>query len=198
MRTFAHFIDAGHLDKTLAASGIRRIEFDRLLSLLAIDAHTADSEEVFASYYYDCLPYLGMDPSIAEREQHNAKRSFFAAIGRTYGLTIRLGVLARRDDLVTGRSCFTQKRVDGQITSDMVLLAARGHITDAILLTGDSDLIPAVETAKDQGIRVHLFHGSSAHRDLIDACDTHTPLTTQRLFSMARRAGPTRCVTTAL
>lgn len=42
---------------------------------------------------------------------------------------------------------------------DMALLAGKGKITHAAIFTGDSDLIPAIESVKREGVIVTLWHG---------------------------------------
>jgi uncharacterized LabA/DUF88 family protein len=53
-------------------------------------------------------------------------------------------------------------------------LAAKHQITDAAILAGDSDFLPAIIAAKQEGVVVHLFHGQFPHRDLMQACDERT------------------------
>ena len=51
---------------------------------------------------------------------------------------------------------------------------------DAILVTGDSDFLPAIRAAKNEGVLVHLFHGTGPqqpHKDLWDEVDERTIIT---------------------
>jgi hypothetical protein len=47
--------------------------------------------------------------------------------------------------------------VDAQIRADMEALARHRAITDAVLIAGDEDMVPAVEAAQAFGVRVHLW-----------------------------------------
>jgi hypothetical protein len=47
--------------------------------------------------------------------------------------------------------------VDAQIRADMEALARHRAITDAVLVAGDEDMVPAVEAAQAYGVRVHLW-----------------------------------------
>ena len=58
---------------------------------------------------------------------------------------VRLGKLAYRGKTAQGDPIFQQKRVDCMIGVDMALLAGKGKITNAVIFTGDSDVIPALE-----------------------------------------------------
>ena len=40
---------------------------------------------------------------------------------------------------------------------DLVLLAAKHQISDAAILAGDSDFLPAIDAAKPEGVVIHLF-----------------------------------------
>lgn len=63
------------------------------------------------------------------------------------------------------------------MTLDLALLSGKRQITHAVLLTGDSDFIPAIKAVQSEGVLVWLFHGSSPHRDLWDAADERFPIT---------------------
>jgi uncharacterized LabA/DUF88 family protein len=56
-------------------------------------------------------------------------------------------------------------------------------------LSGDSDLIPAIEIAKEEGALVRLYHGKKYHRELWELCDERIPLT-ESLISQIRFAKP--------
>lgn len=49
-----------------------------------------------------------------------------------------------------GVPIFQQKRVDLMMGLDIARLAAKGQVTHTALLSGDSDLIPAVEAARSR------------------------------------------------
>ncbi len=54
---------------------------------------------------------------------------------------------------------YEQKRVDVALTVDLLTLADTGKITDAILVSGDSDLLEPVSRAKLlYGVKVTLWH----------------------------------------
>ena len=70
-----------------------------------------------------------------------------------------------------GRPIFQQKRVDILLGVDLTLLAAKRQIQTAILIAGDSDFIPAVRAAKDEGVAMVLVHGDNCHHDLWQEAD---------------------------
>jgi len=69
---------------------------------------------------------------------------------------------------------------------DLVRLAVSGSITHALLIAGDSDLLPAIEAAKDTGVLIHLFHGAHYHDDLWHAADERTEITKEFVSALLR------------
>ena len=53
--------------------------------------------------------------------------------------------------------------VDVLLSIDLVELSAKGNIATAILVAGDSDFVPAVKKAKDNGVRVILCCSASKY-----------------------------------
>src|SRR5580698_10114362 len=90
-------------------------------------------------------------------------------------------VTRHAEDKVRGQ----QKGVDAQIRADMEALARHRAITDAILVAGDEDMVPAVEAAQAYGVRVHLWgveppYGTNQAERLVWESDTVEVL--ERLF----------------
>jgi len=71
---------------------------------------------------------------------------------------------------------------------DMASLAAKGKITDVALISGDSDLVPAVEAVKKESVVVTLWHGSSPDtkpsRELFEICDERHQFTEEMIRSI--------------
>ena len=57
------------------------------------------------------------------------------------------------------------------MTVDLVMHSTKGHIGRAVLVAGDSDFVPAIAVAKNEGVVVTLDHGQSCHNDLRLAAD---------------------------
>jgi len=72
-----------------------------------------------------------------------------------------------------GTPVFQQKRVDLQIGLDIATVVTGSRADIVAILSGDSDLLPAVEMAKNSGVIVRLVHGPKVtyHNDLWDAAD---------------------------
>jgi uncharacterized LabA/DUF88 family protein len=175
MGRVAIFVDGGYLDYVLRAFKNPKVAFDKLAAALA------SPDELLRTYYYHCLPYQSPTPTPQEANRFAAKQRFFHALRRLDRFEVREGKLEFRGrDQATGKPIFEQKRVDIQLAVDLVLLATKRQITRAVVLTGDSDFLPAVQAAKNEGVLIHLYHGTGEnqpHRDLWDVADSRTEIT---------------------
>jgi uncharacterized LabA/DUF88 family protein len=183
MDRVALFIDGAYFAYGLKAEFEEpRLDFALLANALA------GSKEILRTYYYHCLPYQSDPPTTQEATRFGRMQSFVDQLNRLPRFQIRLGKLALRGIRADGERIFVQKRVDIMLGVDLVLLSAKGQISNAVLLAGDSDFLPAVEVARNEGVLVHLYHFTKnpPHRELWDACDERTPIT-QTLIDRVRR-----------
>jgi len=116
---------------------------------------------------------------------------FITALTYLPRFEVKLGRLVKRGEDSNGVPILIQKRVDLMVGIDMVLLAAKGKITNVALLSGDGDLIPAVEVVKSEGVLVTLWHGgfskdTAASRELYEICDERKEIT-QDIIDKIRR-----------
>ena len=162
----ALFVDGGYLSRVLDQEfGRRRIDFQ------ALSQELASGTELFRTYYYNCLPYVSSPPTDEERTRYNRQYNFYTALERLSRYTVRLGRLEFRGLGQDGAPIFQQKRVDILLGVDLALLAAKRQIQTAILIAGDSDFIPAIRAAKDEGVAIVLVHGENRHHDLWQEAD---------------------------
>ncbi len=76
---------------------------------------------------------------------------------------------------------FVQKQVDIQLAVDMITLA-KTNVQNIILVSGDSDFVPAVEYVQEQGTRVYLWTASKDKSGaLARTCDGTNALTAKFL-----------------
>jgi uncharacterized LabA/DUF88 family protein len=81
---------------------------------------------------------------------------------------VKEGKLAKRG------TDFEQKGIDTLLSIDLVNLSATGKISEAVLIAGDSDFIPAIKVAKDHGVNIFLYHDKDRneyHQALWQICD---------------------------
>lgn len=156
------FIDGGYLAKVLKEEFHEpRLAFDKFSDILVGSGY-----ERLRTYFYYCMPYQSNPPTAEEKERYAKAQRWISALQRLPRFEVRLGKLAKR------RDSFEQKRVDVLLSVDLVRMSWDHQIQKAVLVSGDSDFVPAVQAAKDAGALVHLFYSSYAcHNELLDSCD---------------------------
>ena len=139
---YAIMIDVGYIyaaaGELLFSVGSRReyrVNTDKLIQALTRHADGLVRGELLRVYWYDAA--RDRVPTIDQR-----------VIAQMARVKLRLGNLNARGQ---------QKGVDAQIRADMEALARHRAITDAVLVAGDEDMVPAVEAAQAYGVRVHLW-----------------------------------------
>ena len=139
---YAIMIDVGYIyaaaGELLFSVGSRReyrVDTDKLIQALTRHADGLVRGELLRVYWYDAA--RDRVPTIDQR-----------VIAQMARVKLRLGNLNARGQ---------QKGVDAQIRADMEALARYRAITDAVLVAGDEDMVPAVEAAQAYGVRVHLW-----------------------------------------
>ena len=139
---YAIMIDVGYIyaaaGELLFSVGSRReyrVDTDKLIQALTRHADGLVRGELLRVYWYDAA--RDRVPTIDQR-----------VIAQMARVKLRLGNLNARGQ---------QKGVDAQIRADMEALARHRAITDAVLVAGDEDMVPAVEAAQAYGVRVHLW-----------------------------------------
>jgi len=182
----AIFIDGGYLDKVVYYEhSNKRIDYDKLAKEMA------KPDELLRTYYYHCLPYQSNPPTEEEKSRFASKQRFMQALTRLPRFQVRLGKLAYRGTDQNGNIILIQKRVDTMVGVDMALLAGKGKITRVALLSGDSDMIPAIEAVKQEGVTVTLWHGTdivhtTPSKELFDLCDDRQAITRTLVDSILR------------
>lgn len=152
------FIDGAYLSKVLKESfQSAQIDFSKLSSFLA------NGDPILRTYYYNCMPYKGPHPSQGDIDRYNNMQRFVTSLEKLDRYAVRLGKLEYRGRTNGGMPIFQQKRVDILLGCDLVLLAAKQRIEKAILVTGDSDFIPAIEVAKNEGVEIELGYDAAHH-----------------------------------
>ena len=195
MARLAIFIDGGYLDVVARDDFQVRIDHRRLSEQITgiVSASTTKPVDLLRTYYYDCLPYQSSQPTPDEQERLRRKMNRLNALRGLDNYTVREGRLMFRGQDANGQPIFQQKRVDLLMGLDFAMLSAKRQITHAAVITGDSDFIPAVEIAQQEGIVTWLFHGprqsvhSSYARELWLAADRRVEMDQAFMDSVAMR-----------
>jgi uncharacterized LabA/DUF88 family protein len=159
---YAIMVDVGYIyaaagELLFSASSRReyRVDADKLIQALIRHTDGQVPGDLLRVYWYDAA--RDRVPTIDQR-----------VIAQMPWVKLRLGNLNARGQ---------QKGVDAQIRADMEALARHRAITDAILVAGDEDMVPAVEAAQAFGVRVHLWgveppYGTNQAERLVWESDT--------------------------
>ena len=135
------------------------IDLPEVVSSLGSMIENQVGNPIHRQYWYDGIPDTG---------PHRYQRA----------LRVCDGVQLRTGQLIEWGERRTQKAVDTRLVADMIVSAMKGQVTDFVLVSGDADMIPGVQEAVNNGVRVHLygFGWDSMSSALRHACDSTTIL----------------------
>lgn len=112
------------------------------------------------------MPYQSGTPAWRERKRYAKMDKYISVIRRLDRFTVKLGRLHKKDD-----DDFKQKGVDVEFALDLSNLCLTGMIDKAIIISGDSDFVPAVERANDLGVDTeNVYHAIEFSYHLRDVC----------------------------
>jgi uncharacterized LabA/DUF88 family protein len=159
---YAIMVDVGYIyaaagELLFGTSARRDYRVDAVGLIQAVTKHADElfRGELLRVYWYDAA--RDRVPTIDQR-----------VVAQMAWVKLRLGNLNARGQ---------QKGVDANIRADMEALARHRAITDAVLIAGDEDMVPAVEAAQAYGVRVHLWgveppYGTNQAERLVWESDT--------------------------
>ncbi|MFT4080135.1 NYN domain-containing protein, partial [Rhodomicrobium sp.] len=164
----AIFIDGGHIRVLAKASG-----FHYNPDFIEKVAHNClgNDEELLRVLYYDCAPYIGSHkkPVSGDMQEFKGSDGWLHILAQKDLFAVRLGVLKFRgfkpisipiseklndDDF---KPDFEQKGVDMRIGLDIASYSASKAIDRIILVSGDTDCIPAMKHARKAGLQIVLI-----------------------------------------
>lgn len=159
-------------------------------------------EECFRIFYYDALPFLGKVANPIDQSETDyaasavatARKRFFLELSemelvavrngdcRARGWKIKDSILRQR--IQSGQNTITlnatdishtfeQKGVDMRIGMDVATLSLKRIVDRIIILSGDTDLIPAMKLARREGLQVGIGYVAKAkpHATLVEDSD---------------------------
>lgn len=202
-RKYAILIDGGFVKKKLKARNghfptVAEIEAE--VTRIKVHPHLADYS-LLRVYFYDAPPASGIlknpldgsDTDLAGHPHHGPNIGLHQALELQPDMALRMGEcvvhgwqlgpaalknleqngprIVTASDLVPN---IEQKGVDLRIGLDIARLAIRQFVDVIVVVTGDSDMVPAFKFARREGLRVYLDHMShgvkrdlKAHVDII-------------------------------
>jgi uncharacterized LabA/DUF88 family protein len=157
----------------------------------------AKEEEHYKTYVFDALPWVPDNPFPDQTEKRDRKAAYLSALKYKERIVVEYGHVVPK--MKTCQKCGfqnvvpVQKAVDVQISVRLVSLAWNHIVDKIVLITGDADLVPAVNDVEKSGVIVKLAYirieevGTSA--GLIKVCPEKQELTPQDL-QFLKYSGP--------
>src|SRR5260370_31620593 len=161
------YASAGELLFSASSRREYRVDADKLIQALIKQADDQVRGQLLRVYWYDAA--RDRVPTFDQR-----------VIAQMPLVKLRLGNLNARGQ---------QKGVDAQIRADMEALARHRAITDAILVAGDEDMVPAVEAARRSASG--STSGASSPRTGRTRPSAWSGSRTRSRYSSARSSSPT-------
>lgn len=168
----------------------------------ALLALNSGEEELYRMFYYDCPPYLGKETNpinqtvvdFSAQAKFRARTSFLQEIAIKPFVAMRLGVVRARGWTLNDRWVnatirqqsapqiqaqdvyfnLEQKGVDMRLGIDVATLALKQQVERIIVISGDTDMIPAIKLARREGVQVVLVAlqgGAGVNKHLIEDSD---------------------------
>jgi uncharacterized LabA/DUF88 family protein len=200
MKSTAILLDGGFLNKKLERI-LGHFPTSSEVRSFAEKCLKVSEEELFRVYYYDSPPYDGVathpitkvQTNFAKTPVFNRNRILQQELCASDSFAVRKGEVkfggwiikqsAVKDIIKTNRAIAAtdiipdigQKGVDMRIGLDVAWLASNRIVQRIILVTGDSDFIPAMKFARREGIQVVYvsMNHSSIKDGLIEHSDEH-------------------------
>jgi uncharacterized LabA/DUF88 family protein len=183
MRNYAILIDGGFAKRKLGTSikPATAEDFQALINVLQEQQELVNNT-LHRVYYYDSTPLLsahqkplnGGKVEFANQQIANRSQRLFEQMWKLPYVALRLGELSfngwalnpqaldkaqgdvmtiRHDDL---KPQITQKGVDMRIGMDIAALTLKKQVQTIVLVTGDSDFVPAMKFARREGAQLFL------------------------------------------
>lgn len=180
----AVFIDGGHV-RVLAKTAGFHYDPDFIEKF----AHNcvSNGETLIRILYYDCAPYSGKQkkPVSGEFQEFKGSGDWLHVLAQKNLFAVRLGVLKFRgykpvsvpisDELSDDdfKPDFEQKGVDMRIGLDIASYSASKAIDRIILVSGDTDCIPAMKHGRKAGLQIVLvtFPGHHVAAEMLEHAD---------------------------
>ena len=168
----------------------------------AISIIDAAKEEVVKIFYYDSIPHEKQERNPISRQvtdysrtpANQARKRLLKEMGRLDFVALRCGVVKPRGWTLTRNYSarimngtgalvapgandiflnFEQKGVDMRIGIDVAMLSLKHLVDRIVLVSGDTDMIPAIKLARREGIQVILVNmqHSALNSELVEDAD---------------------------
>lgn len=196
-KRYAILIDGGYLKEILKKSlgqWPKAKDIRDVADKIQKDPLLKDIKELLRVYYYDAPPLSkevknpldGTKTDYSKLPGYKAGKKYLESLCSYPDFAVRQGVLQQHNWVLKdfskasgGTMSVTatdikpeikQKGVDLRIGLDVATMAIRGTVDTIVMVTGDTDLMPALKLARKEGLRVYMAQVGATtklHADLI-------------------------------
>ncbi|SFV52904.1 hypothetical protein MNB_SUP05-5-786 [hydrothermal vent metagenome] len=163
MKKVVLLIDAGYLQTIIKSE---QYECNvQTITKIAHACYSEKTEELSKILYYDCDSFNPIDEATGkpykylkfnkEQKFDKQENKLIKQLAKEDLFAIRLGIL-KFDGWNGNKPKFRQKGVDMRIGLDIAHISHQGKVDRIILITGDTDFIPAMKYARKFGIQIVL------------------------------------------
>ncbi len=168
-------IDGGYLHKILKKYNVHIDE----KAIHTIVTSSLDKKEILHKIvYYDCRPYkFENEDTNGEDTTFEKNNQLLDTLAKQDQYVLRLGKLMFLGRNDKGHPLLVQKGVDIRIALDIARIIMVGKIDRLIIITGDTDLVPAMQMARSYDIQIvainieHLAYDLYSHSDFVRTID---------------------------
>lgn len=161
-KKIAIFVDWENVRKSVFEEAYKRtgkkIDYNDVENALKLFLSFVDSseEEIYRIFVYLCDPYGGVinGRDYKTTPVYALASKFIEDIQVKDHIAVRKGKLAFRGLDISNKPIFAQKQVDMLIGLDIAHIAFNKYADRALILCFDSDIIPAMKTARINGLQV--------------------------------------------
>ncbi len=157
------FLDDGFLSKLSRHLGRGDyIRFDRIkFSEVISEKERLECKHIF---YYNAPPFQSDKPTSEEEKRKKGYDKFISKLIKNNKITIREGRCQRLK--IDGKFIYKQKAVDSLAIIDLMNIPLRHKdIKNIIIVSSDSDFVPAIENLKEFGVKTILYTYYEKKRD---------------------------------
>ena len=128
-----------------------------LYNPLELAQKLAGNRTLVGTYFYCSPPPTQMLKTVAGKDNYSIQTKYYAEIQKLGGVELKFG------SLQGSGLTLTEKNLDTQLTSNMVVMAAKNDFDTAILVSNDADYLSAIQPVKDffsKKVEILYFKGS--------------------------------------
>jgi len=159
-------------------------QVENVLTLIKSFLETAQ-EEIYRIFFYLAEPFSGTLRSVnySKTPTYQHAIAFMERLGVQDQIALRKGDLAARGFDQNNKPIFVQKKVDMLLGLDIAHVSYNKLSDRILVLCADTDIVPAMKTARINGLQVIFGYCSDLQADIRRELKVHSDFMRDRQFS---------------